>query len=113
MTGAEKALGYSPLSRLGGRVRQLTDHRKGIRGDKDFSWFTYGVRQGANQLTGFKFTDVDQKEQLRELNRRLGEREKELGARTFSKTYAKADFMTPAEIEKFNELQVLRRELER
>jgi len=109
----EKAIGYSPLSRLAGRVRTLTDARKGVTGDDGFKWTTWAKRQGVNQLTGFKFTDVDQKEQLRELNRRLGEREKELGARTFSRSYGMPHFMTPEQIEKFNELQVLRRELER
>lgn len=71
----EALVGVSPLVRLATTTRQLTDTRKGI-----------GAK-ALNTLTGFRVTDVSPQAQERTLRRKLDAKAKELGARTFTKTY--------------------------
>jgi hypothetical protein len=101
---AEALLSATPLSRAATSLRTATDPRKGLLG------------RAANLGTGFRISDVSPGSQDTILRERAEVLMKELGAKTFQRTYfpeERKEKMSPNQLLKAMELQALQNELAR
>lgn len=96
----EHALSNSPLGGVGTAIRTITDPRKGP-GSKT-----------VNLLSGLRLTDVSPASQDRELQRRIQQVERSLGAKSFNTTYLPQDVkdeMSPQEKQEAAKLAALKK----
>jgi len=101
---AEALLSATPLTRAATSLRTATDPRKGLLG------------RAANLGTGFRISDVSPGAQDTILRERAEVLMKELGAKTFQRTYfpkERLETMSPNQLLKAMELQALQNELAR
>ena len=99
----EQILGNSPLSRVGTSLRTATDPRKGL------------VGKGLNLLTGIRVTDVSPGSQDALLRERAQQLERQLGAKSYQKTYFTEEIkaeMSPKQRAVAEQLEALRKLLE-